>query len=67
MYNYELIDKEELYDIMYEMLKVEENHVTIINSVCAILEVCKQYLLEFKRTASINQRTRFFLQFKVSI
>ena len=48
------------------MLKIEDNHVTIINSICAILEVCKQYL-EFKRTASINQRTRFFLQFKVAI
>lgn len=65
MYNYELIDKEALYDILYDMLKIEEQPVIVINSVCAALESCKQYL-EFKRTASINQRTRFFLQFKVA-
>lgn len=50
--------------MLYSILKIEDNYITVINSVCSMLSVSKQYL-EVRRTASVNQRLRFFLTFKV--
>lgn len=52
--------------MLYSMLKIEDNYITVINSICSMLEVSKQYL-EARRTSSVNQRLRLFLSFKVLV
>ena len=66
MFNYQIMTKDEFYEFLDGLLKLKDNDTGVINVICTVLSSCIDCLI-VKKTASINQKLRFLLDFKVMI
>lgn len=63
LYNYKLITRDGLFEIVESMLKITNNETGVINAFCCILEACSGYL-DSKKTNRRNERFLLLVKFK---